>query len=560
VDYIKKPFDKDEVRMRVRMQIRLHEALLEQQRLHKHLAVISTAARDAIIMVDSDGTIMHWNEAAERIFGYAREEVFGRDPHMLLSPGQIDREQSNAFSRFAAGGKGAAAEQAFEVAAIRKSGEEFYVELSLSPARIGDRWCAVGIIRDITERKRIEIELRESEEKFRDLFETSCDALMTLEPPSWNFTAANAATLAMFRAKSVAEFLSHGPSDLSPDKQWDGRPSSDAAKERIGAAMRRGSAYFEWTHKRIDGEEFPATVSLARLGRGKQRYLQATIRDITDQKQLEAELGHARKLEAVGQLAAGIAHEINTPIQYVGDSVHFLKEAFEGYRRLVQQYLRVAAALETVGGHEPLIAELHATEKDVDLGYLEANVPATIDRSIDGISRIATIVRAMREFAHPDQREKVAADLNQALHNTLTIAKNEYKYVAHVETDFGELPPVVCHVGDLNQVFLNLIVNAAHAIGDAVGSGGAKGLIRIRTLREDDWVRIEIADTGSGIPEPIRHRIFEPFFTTKEVGKGSGQGLAIARSIVVGKHNGTLTFESGVGEGTTFVIRLPIGG
>jgi signal transduction histidine kinase len=150
--------------------------------------------------------------------------------------------------------------------------------------------------------------------------------------------------------------------------------------------------------------------------------------------------------------------------------------------------------------------------------------------------------------------------LNQALQTTLAVAKNEYKYVADVTTELGDLPPVLCHVGDLNQVFLNVIVNAAHAIGDVVGQGGGKGTIRITTSQEGDLVRIDIADTGAGIPEAIRPRIFDPFFTTKEVGKGTGQGLSIARSIVMTKHNGSLTFESEVGKGTTFTIRLPIGG
>jgi signal transduction histidine kinase len=166
----------------------------------------------------------------------------------------------------------------------------------------------------------------------------------------------------------------------------------------------------------------------------------------------------------------------------------------------------------------------------------------------------------MKEFAHPDQRDKAAADLNQALQTTLVVARSEYKDVAEVTTDFGDLPPVLCHVGGLNQVFLNLIVNAAHAVGDVVGQGGSKGTIRITTCREGNLVRVDIADTGSGIPESIRHRIFDPFFTTKAVGKGSGQGLAIARDIVVTKHHGSLTFETEVGKGTTFTIRLQIDG
>ncbi len=290
------------------------------------------------------------------------------------------------------------------------------------------------------------------------------------------------------------------------------------------------------------------------------RFLVGVIRDITESKRLEAELGHARKLEAVGQLASGIAHEINTPTQFVGDGVHFLKEAFAGYQQLVGQYQRAVKTLEATGGHEALVSEIRATEESIDLPYLQANAPASFESCQEGISRISTIVRAMKEFAHPDQKDKVLANLNQALQTTLAIARNEYKYVAEVVTDLGDLPPVLCHVGDLNQVFLNLIVNAAHAIGDVVGQSGSKGAIRIRTSREESLARIDIADSGAGIPEAIRQRIFDPFFTTKEVGKGTGQGLAIARSVIVTKHGGTLTFDSEVGKGTTFTIRLPIAG
>jgi PAS domain S-box-containing protein len=290
------------------------------------------------------------------------------------------------------------------------------------------------------------------------------------------------------------------------------------------------------------------------------RFLVGVIRDVTDRKRLEGELGQARKLEAVGQLAAGIAHEINTPTQYVGDGVHFLKEAFAGYQRLVGQYRQAVEILERSGGQAALVDEIRATEADIELSYLDANVPGSFSSCEDGISRISTIVRAMKEFAHPDQREKAPADLNQALQTTLAVARNEYKYVAEVTTEFGDLPAVLCHVGELNQVFLNLIVNASHAIGDVVGQAGGKGAIRVRTTREGEWVRIDITDTGPGIPESIRHRIFDPFFTTKEVGKGTGQGLAIARSVVVTKHHGSLKFETELGKGTTFIIHLPLDG
>ncbi|MFW5739935.1 MAG: sensor histidine kinase, partial [Myxococcota bacterium] len=211
--------------------------------------------------------------------------------------------------------------------------------------------------------------------------------------------------------------------------------------------------------------------------------------------------------------------------------------------------------------HPQLIARLREAEEEADLAYFDEHGPPSFERCFEGLSRIGTIVGAMKEFAHPDARDKAPADLNQALTTTLAISKNEYKYVADIQTELGELPPVYCYVGDLNQVFLNLIVNAAHAIADVVADTGNRGTITVRTFVTDpDTVCIQVADTGCGIPKSAGNRIYDPFFTTKPVGKGSGQGLAIARSIVVDKHDGTLSFESEEGKGTVFSLRLPIDG
>ena len=294
--------------------------------------------------------------------------------------------------------------------------------------------------------------------------------------------------------------------------------------------------------------------------RAVQEANQKLEKEMAERERMEMELRLAQKLEAVGQLAAGIAHEVNTPIQYVGDSVHFLKTAFEDLQTLVRAYQEPCMVLSQLPEHEALVGKVKEAEEAADLPYLDEHVPQAFDRTLDGVQRVAEIVRAMKEFAHPDQREKGSADLNKALLNTLTVASNEYKYVAEIETELGELPPVMCHIGDLNQVFLNLIVNAAHAIGAVVADSEEKGHIGVRTTCEDDTVEITIEDTGSGIPEEIRQRVFDPFFTTKEVGKGTGQGLAIARSIIVEKHGGTLTLESEVGRGTKFTIRLPVDG
>jgi two-component system NtrC family sensor kinase len=266
------------------------------------------------------------------------------------------------------------------------------------------------------------------------------------------------------------------------------------------------------------------------------------------------ELRQAQKLESVGRLASGIAHEINTPMQFVGDNVRFLKDSFQEIQALL---LGLRAFCESSG--PAFAAELTSLEEKLNIGYLLGEIPEALVQTEEGVERVVTIVRAMKEFAHPENRGHVRADLNKALLNTLTVARNELKYVADVETDFGELPMVVCSVSDLNQVFLNLLVNAAHAIGDVVSQSGQKGNIRIHTEAQGEHVLITFADNGSGIPEGIRDRIFDPFFTTKEVGRGTGQGLAIARA-VVDRHRGSLTFESEVGQWTTFFLRLPVEG
>lgn len=282
--------------------------------------------------------------------------------------------------------------------------------------------------------------------------------------------------------------------------------------------------------------------------------------DITSRKQMEVELRHAQKLEAVGGLAAGIAHEINTPIQFLADNTRFLQDSFLGTMKLVEKQDELVAAGAAGAIPPERLEEGRALRDKMDWPYLEKEVPKAIEQMQEGIDRVATIVRAMKDFSRVDQTsEKVYADLNKALESTLVVARNELKYVANVKVEYGELPAVSCLLGDLNQVFLNLLVNAAHAIGDVVKNSGEKGLITVRTREESGTVVISISDTGTGIPEGIRTKIFDPFFTTKEVGKGTGQGLSIARAIVVDKHAGTLSFDTEIGKGTTFHVRLPVG-
>jgi two-component system NtrC family sensor kinase len=275
---------------------------------------------------------------------------------------------------------------------------------------------------------------------------------------------------------------------------------------------------------------------------------------------IEVQLRQAQKLEAIGQLAAGIAHEINTPVQYVGDNTRFIADSMKGIAALLHGYKEMARAIDSQAVTPELLARLKETFAAHDVDYFVEQIPRAIAESLEGVARISSIVRAMKEFSYPGGKEKTPANLNQAIQNTVTVAAHEWKYVAEVKLDLdSNLPLVPCFVGEFNQCVLNLIVNAAHAIEDAVqNQPGAKGLITIRTQTDGDHAMISVGDTGSGIPEPARPHIFEPFFTTKGVGKGTGQGLSIVYSTIVKKHGGTVTFETESGQGTCFTIRLPL--
>ena len=264
--------------------------------------------------------------------------------------------------------------------------------------------------------------------------------------------------------------------------------------------------------------------------------------DITERKAAEQRMASGERLESIGRLAAGVAHEINTPIQYLNDSVSFISE---GVTELLAYIDKLHAAMAP------------KAEADEDIEYLREELPPALTRVSDGLSRIAEIVRSMKDFSHADQNEMSQVDINRAVNSTLVIARSEYKMVADLETEFATLPAITCHGGQINQVVLNLVVNAAHAIADVTKDSGGRGKITVKTAVVDDHVVISIADTGGGIPVQIRGNIFDPFFTTKEVGRGTGQGLSIARSVVKA-HGGALDFETEIGKGTTFFIRLPI--
>jgi PAS domain S-box-containing protein len=271
--------------------------------------------------------------------------------------------------------------------------------------------------------------------------------------------------------------------------------------------------------------------------------------DTTDYKLSESQRGQSQKLESIGQLAAGIAHEINTPIQFIGDNLRFLKDSFDDLQ----------AILVALQDNTTIPNDLREQIVKLDMPYLIDEIPKAISQSLEGTDHVAQIVKAMKEFSHPDSGELKQHDINHALQTSIIVSRNEFKYVAELEMNLDtSLPHVPCLPSELNQVFVNLIVNAAHAIKDVVKDSNTLGKITISTKLNGDYAEIRIGDSGTGIPEKIRNRLFEPFFTTKGVGKGTGQGLYLAHAIITKKHGGTIHFETEIGKGTTFVIRLPV--
>ncbi len=342
---------------------------------------------------------------------------------------------------------------------------------------------------------------------------------------------------------------------------WDAAIVNEAIRECASetAAMRLRSIRFT----RPNGKEglLDLRISPIRIDVSRFSGIILVGADITENVLLERQLAQAQKLESIGQLAAGIAHEINTPIQYVGDNTRFLEEAFSGIGQVHLLYDQLMERLKTSGPVDEILAKIEDAGEELDVGYLWQEVPGAISQSMEGIERISTIVRAMKEFSHPGGDEKTNIDLNRAIESTITVARNEWKYVAEIETDLDpDLPLVPCVPGEINQVILNMVINAAHAITEKqqTNGSGQKGKITVGTRLRDGSVEISIKDTGTGIPENIKSKIFDPFFTTKEVGKGTGQGLAISHSVVVDKHGGSIGFDSEAGKGAEFFIRLPL--
>jgi PAS domain S-box-containing protein len=486
------------------------------------LAAIVESSDDAIISKNLDGTITSWNASAEHLFGYRAGEIIGQ-PITRIIPADRHAQEAEILERLRRGER----VEHFETVRIAKDGRPIDVSLSISPIRDagGTIIGASKIVRDITERKRAEAALRESEEKYRGLFESSRDSIMTMEPPSWKFTSGNPAAVKMFGVKNEEEFVSLGPWELSPERQPDGRASAEKSREMTEIALREGSHFFEWTHRRIGGEEFPVNVLLTKMVRDGKVEIQATVRDITGQKRLQQELLQSQKTEAIGRLAGGIAHEFNS-----------LLTAILGYSNL---------ALTRLPSDSPL---RHHLEQIESAG-----------------NRAAALTSQFLAFSRKYPQELKSVNLNTIVLEMQQILQPMLGPAIHLTTALDSaLGIVIADPTQMEQIIMSMAVNAR----DAMPHGGELTIATANVHPDDDlarrhpeaaprlYIRLMMSDTGVGMSDDVKAKLFDPFFTTKATGQGTGLELAACFGMIK-QTGGFIDVESAPGKGTTFQVFLP---
>jgi two-component system, NtrC family, sensor kinase len=539
----------------------IDDRVLAQQKLkerEERLQLLLDSTAEAIYGLDMNGNCTFCNPALLRMLGYKNATaLLGKNMHEVIHHSRADGsaypvEECCIFEAFRTG----SVMHVDNEVVWRADSTYLPVEYWSHPVKHEGKTvgCMVTFV-DISERKEAQEALHRAHEE-AELFINSVPSILigigrNSRIKRWNLTAAKVFGLAKadVAGKPLAECgIRWGRSDIQAEfDSW---------------CAGRESRRIETLPFLVDGETRVLGLTLNWISAPEEGIDELLIigSDVTEREILGQQLRQAQKLEAIGQLAAGIAHEINTPTQYVGDNTRFLQESWPSFQELlaISRELRRAAELAAISS--PTLQKFDSLVQAADFEYLQKEIPRAIEQSLDGIQRVTKIVRAMKEFSHPGSEEKKSIDLNKAIETTITVARNEWKYVAEVETHFdAQLPLVLCHAGEFNQVILNLLINAAQAIAQAVGDGSqGKGKIVVSTSHDHDWAEISICDSGAGIPEAVRSRVFEPFFTTKPVGKGTGQGLALAHTAIVRRHAGKIWFNSEVGKGTTFYIRLPL--
>ncbi len=510
---------------------------------------------EAILSVDQQGKITLFSKGAENVFGYSASEMLGETVNRLLPKrfaDDVDFLQSFAEPNHSIQGPS-------NIWGRRKNGNEFPAEASIAKVPDGDKIMFTVTLRDITERLQAEDMLQ----RLGRILDSTVNEIYVFDAQTLKFIMVNQGAQRNL-GYSMEELRGMTPLDLQPQL------TSEAFYKllaKLGESTDHRTVY-ETSYRRKDGSEYPVEVRLQYSAneaapvyvvivediserkknedelRKRQRDLEAAYKDL---EQAQSQLLQSEKMASVGQLAAGVAHEINNPIGFVNSNLGTLQNYVADLFKLVAAYEQ----LETKLPADDALQQLRALKKKLDLDYLREDTGNLVKESIEGLGRVKKIVQDLKEFSHVDSSEWQIADLHAGLDSTLNIAHNELKYKVTVVKEYGEIPPVECIASQINQVFMNILVNAAHAIE-------TRGTVKLRTSLKNDEVLIEISDTGKGMPPDVQKRIFEPFFTTKPVGKGTGLGLSLSYGIVQ-KHHGHIEVESEAGKGTCFRIHLPVG-
>ncbi len=501
--------------------------------------------------IECDGGIALANQAMARLVGVAsRDEMVGRPLGMFIQgslcerglgeAGQVDRSDGMSTERW-----------------VRPGGDPIEVEAVVRRIDWRGHRALLVVARDLSQRRQVELGMRTAYEEAERLL-ASLSAILIGIDHEGRITRWNAAAE---RAFGIGATDAIGKSLAGMPLAIDWAPVTSAVIECLEADRSVEAHEVRFTRPGGGDGWLLLTASPSFVGLTGQKGVVLLGTDVTESRLLATQRQQGQKLESIGQLAAGIAHEINTPIQFIGDNLTFLNDSFRDVGNALQGYGQL---LDVCRVGKPTAEEIAICDEALriaDIDYLTREIPDAIGQSLEGVDRVSQIVKAMKEFSHPDQGGLYPADLNQALRTTLTVARNEYKYVAKLVTSFDpDLPSVRCVISEINQVILNLIVNAAHAIEERNVADGTRdlGTITVTSRRDGGFAEIAIADTGAGIPEQAKARIFDPFFTTKPVGKGTGQGLYLAHATVVRHHHGTIAFHTRLGVGTTFFVRLPL--
>ncbi len=531
-------------------------ARAERDDMRRTLGSVLDQLDEAVVLSDVGGTVTGFNRAAAELFGVSRQELGEATLADLLRP--ASKEQVlDAMGRYVRTGDTACFGATFVLDGVRPDGEVLPVEARLTACPGARDLSFVLVMRDVSGRMEHELRLAQSQ---RSLL-MALDRLPELAAIAVGGDVAyvNDALVTALGAEGKGSLVGAPLASVVHPSDRDGFCAHLANVQERGQAAAAVDVRFVGA----GGPPLASEVAAIPIEFRDQPAVLLLGRDLSERRQRESQAMQEDRMVAVGTLAAGIAHEINTPIQFISDSVHFLQEASGDVFGLVEalQRLRRAVIDGADAAHvQELLEDVAEMEEQADLEYLEEHVPAAFGRVVEGVERVSTIVRSMKEFSHPSSGEREPFDLNRAVEMTVTIARNEYKYVADLVLELGDLPPVQGFPDEVNQVILNLVVNAAHAMASANEGTDRRGTLTVRTRAEGDAVVLEVEDTGTGIPEGLRERIFEPFFTTKEVGKGTGQGLALAWRVVTEHHGGQIRVESEVGKGTTFMVRLPVAG